>query len=408
MSSIFCHLLPPSIQHNQSMNEPWKRFITLYLIQFLQLLDFISIGPTGAMFVSEQKILTSSISFSLGAYSVTAILGSVIIARFRKMEPKLLLIVLLTFFTLSQVALAFRVTDLTFIVSRLIGGFTGGLMGAISYSQLSSIEDKNQGVWNGRIQTAQSLVTLVGLPVCLLLIAGFGARIYFSITSTLTLIVILNLGTSSFLKRQIPNEESSLSLKSITRHLDIIFSGFICYFASFLFISQMPNFLLNIKKISTNELSIAYAISGILTLLISGSIGKMSDRYNAKSLLIFFASLLIASQLIFSSQLSSYAILFFGLPFYLILSTGRAIHQRSIILQKKNEDSVLMHLINNISLRSGILLSGVTLGIISTYHSDISDVFRIANFSSIICGILIITGFSGSLLLERKKCPGIK
>jgi predicted MFS family arabinose efflux permease len=127
------------------MNEAWKRFLTLYIIQFLQLLDFISIAPSGALFVTQHQIRSSTISWSLSVYSVTAIFGSFALSSqwFKSFHfsTKKTLILLLSLFVFSQLILAVSVGDLTFIFSRLLGGLTGGLMGSIAYSQLKNISD---------------------------------------------------------------------------------------------------------------------------------------------------------------------------------------------------------------------------------------------------------------------------
>lgn len=392
--------LSSSMVHNKVMSEPWKRFLTLYSVQFLQLLDFISITPVGALFVSERKISSDAISFGLGAYSSTAIIASIVLARIQMNKPKKVLIGLLLVFGTSQLIFFWKVTTTTFIAVRMLGGVTGGIMGAISYSQLGNIENTNHGTWNGRIQTAQSLVTLIGIPVCLLTINYLGSRSYFIGMMCLTALAIAQVLSSSFLRPlHHPNARDAITNKSIWKHFDVVFTGFICYFAAFLFISHLPDYLLNGLHVSPTQLSMGYSLSGVSTLFISGMIGKLGDRYQAKTLLFLFSCALIVSQLLFKLPASVSLMVFVFLPIYLILSTGRAIHQRGIILHKKNEDVVFLHLINNIAIRSGILLSGFTLGVIASVRSDVSYLFNLANLGSILCSLLVI----GWVVLERMK-----
>jgi predicted MFS family arabinose efflux permease len=383
------------------MNEAWKRFLTLYIIQFLQLLDFISIAPSGALFVTQHQIRSSTISWSLSVYSVTAIFGSFALSSqwFKSFHfsTKKTLILLLSLFVFSQLILAVSVGDLTFIFSRLLGGLTGGLMGSIAYSQLKNISDHDHGIWNGRIQTAQSMVALVGLPVCLFVISQIGSRGYFVLTSVFTLSIIYYLTQTQFLSQslsqstkeeQSQRQASPLNFKLFIHHSDIVVTGFLCFLSSYLFMSQLPNYLLNARQVSPSALSTAYSISGILTLLLSGSIGKLSKPLTAYGWLMVFAFLLIGVQWGFNASSIS-LIVYLGLPLYLVLSTGRAIHQRGIVLQKNNDDSVQMHLINNISIRTGILISGVLLAWIAAKSDhDIQKTFKIANAVSMACSLL--------------------
>ncbi|MBC7397950.1 MAG: MFS transporter [Bdellovibrionales bacterium] len=388
------------------MTPAWKRFLTLYLVQFLQLLDFISIAPTGALFVSSHKIESSSISYALGAYSAAAIAGSFLMAKFRGPNPRLTLLVLLGLFTLSQLLLMLVVGDASFIFARVLGGLTGGLMGSIAYSQLSAIDDNNHGLWNGRIQTAQSMVTLVGLPACLTVISSLGSNIYFGIIVVLAAVLGIILYQSRFLKPYGILNHSHITMKAMKAHSDIIVTGFSVYFASFLFISQMPNYLINARGVGAGHLSLAYSVSGVLTIILSGTIGKFGDTKNSKLLLAIFCVLILATQMLFFGFIGLNVCLFLGLPFYLLLSTGRAIHQRGIILQKKAEDSISMHLINNVAIRCGILASGLALGLISARFENIADVFKFANVASMLCGLLLACALFVKYYSNSKKALG--
>jgi predicted MFS family arabinose efflux permease len=388
------------------MTEAWKRFSILYLIQFLQLLDFISISPTGAIFVEHRLITSNSISFGLGAYSLTAICASFAVPKISKGQTKKTLMILIGIFCLAQILLASSVTQFTFILARIIGGMTGGVMGALAYSQLSWISTEGSGKWNGLIQTAQSIVSLVGIPACLMIVSKFGTVPYFlgmSILSCLTIIAVNN----SVIVEQSSAKSNHSSLKVFLNHSDIIFTGFVIYLAAFLFISQLPNYLINELKISTQELSLAYSLSGIATLTLAAGIGKLGDSINTKILLIISCVMIIPIQILFQLDLPIYFTLYFGLPVYLLLSTGRAIQQRGIILSKKDDDSVSMHLINNIAIRAGILVSGLILGLIATFNSDIKNLFMTANYASILCGISVIVTLTTDILLKRRKTTRI-
>lgn len=384
------------------MTIAWKRFTTLYLIQFVQLFDFMSIGPIGAIFVEKSLIQSSTIPTSITAYSISAIVGSLFVDRLKQQGAKFSLIVLLLIFSLQYVLLSLMVNDSTFVFARVIGGLTGGLIGSFAYSQLGSAEfTSNAGLWNGRIQTVQSMVTLIGIPACMFAISKLGAQIFFPalFLSSLGLAWYVSKSTITDLRTHGKRTEPiSCLLKS---HFDIIFTGFFCYLAAFLFITLMPNYILNSRGISQKELSLAYSISGVITLITAGSLGRFNSRVKSEILLTISALTIALPQLLFFKTSNLNLVLYLGVPTYLLISTARAIYQRGIILQKKSHDSVVLHSINNIAIRSGILTSGIILWGLSQYTKSISESFWYSNAASIACGLILVTFITLKTILSE-------
>ena len=380
------------------MSTAWSRFFVLYAIQFLQLIDFMSIAPTGAIFHKDGYIDSNTIAFSITAYSIAAILGSLVIRKFENPNSIHLLKKMLIVFSLSQLVLLIGINNNSFIFARILGGLTGGLIGAIAYSKLHLIEDgKNTGLWNGRVQTAQSLITLIGIPMCLLIITKLDTKVYYFLTFILSLILPFNLKVFS-----IANESNLKNDKiafNVFKNLDILLTGFFCYLSAFLFITNLPNYLINEKNISADQLSVAYATSGIITILIAGSLGKIADSINPK-ILLFISIVLISLIQVGFFRFSTISSLFLMLPAYLLLSTARMIYQRSIILRKKDQDIASMHILNNICIRAGVLSSGLIIGYIVSRQSLALSI-KLTNRYSIYSSILTLLFVFGFLLKEK-------
>lgn len=385
------------------MPESWKNFFILYSIQFLQLLDFMSISPLGGLFVKEAKFDSSTISFALATYSVAAILSSLFVGNVGRKEPKKTLLGSLILFSVSQLVLMLPITSLLFVCAKALGGLTGGLMGAIAYSQLNSIEQgKNTGLWNGRIQTAQSLAVIIGIPFCLIIVSSLGSKAYFMFMTCWSFLTLLFFNRANFFLSTERNE-LKLNFSFAVQNLDIIFSGFLVYLAAFLFISHMANYFLNHLQTSASELSISYAISGSLTLLLAGFIGQFAERKSAAKLLSLSVIAIMIPQLLFIQSSDKSLLLYLAVPLYLLVSNARAIYQRSLILEKKAKDSFLLHLLNNIAVRIGILTSGIVLAFIAHREHGVDQLFRIANIASIVVGLGVLVGLRlTSTRLESK------
>lgn len=374
------------------MPNHWKNFLILYSIQTLHLLDFMSIAPLGAILVKNGDISSEAISYALAAYSTSAIISSICLSSAGKDAPKRTLLQLLLFFTISQIIFFFPLSSHTFVIAKFVSGMTGGLMNAIAFSQLINIESGSRtGVWNGRIQTAQSIATIIGIPLCIMLVNSFGARTYFSLTTFLVLVTATTLNQSSFIKTS--SAQSAENLFRVFRsNWEIFVSGLLCYLAAFLFISHMSNYLVNFLNIHPDTLSLSFAFSGILTLFFAGPLGGLAEHRNARILLGVSLVLIILPQLGFIFLNSEKLLLFVLLPSYLALSNARAIFQRALILQKKNQDSYKLHLLNNIAIRSGIILSGMVLSVLASNSSHIGNLFQSANALALLANVLLLIG----------------
>lgn len=383
------------------MQSYWKNFFILYSVQFMQLLDFMSISPLGALFVRQNHIDSKTISFSLTAYSIAAIISSFIVARHGRQQPKSTLFGLVAIFSLSQLVLIFPISATLFIAAKVIGGFTGGLMGSIAYSQISNIEDgQRTGLWNGRIQTAQSIATIAGIPFCLMMVSSFGSSAYFIFMTLWSWLTLFMFSKANFMKPA-ASQTSELNWGFASRNLDVVISGFVVYFASFLFIAQLANYLLNVEALSPEQLSLSYTISGVLTLITSGTIGSLGEKFPATRLLILTLFLICLPQLAFFSVGAPLILAFAAVPAYLLISNARAIYQRSLILQKGSGESFLLHLLNNIVVRTGILSSGVVLGFMGN-SMDVEELFFTANKLSMMLNLALAIGLAARFMKRPK------
>ena len=379
-----------------TMSLHWKRFFLLYMIQFVQLLDFMAIAPGGAILVKAGYITAQTISYALTLYALAAILGSFLIQKFKNTESTRFLAWLLMFFSLSQIIPSIQMNDATFLIARLIGGVSGGVMASLVFSKLKHIgHEGDAGLWNGRIQTVQSVIGILGIPISILMISNFGSSFfYLSLAGVAGFAAVVFFKTNIF--EESPSQAQAIRL-SLKGNADLVLSGFFSYFAAFLLIINLPNYLINSGAVQPAQLSLAYTVSGILTVLLGGKIGALNRIHKAAKLMMITLVLIMVIQLLFF-KVSPMITLFVMLPVYLLLSTARMIYQRGIILEKKNQSSAELHLLNNVVVRCGILAAGLINGWIYVGQA-LEHEMNVLNYASIGASVI---------LLKTLKCIRVK
>ncbi len=375
------------------MTNSWNFFLTIYITLMLQLIDFLLITPLGGMLASNQLIDSATISYSVTLYSVSAILGSLIIAKLSSKEINLIVSILLTILAISNLILFLHQSNMAFLLSKLLSGLGGGIVAPIAYSQISNIKQiSTPGQWNGRLQTTQSIAIVFGVPVLIILAEKASYRAtYGTLALLFFLMAIYIFSTKKFVNNLKPKNENLSIYKDIKLHLYIPITAYLAFLASFLFIIQFPNYLLNTLYVSPKTLAFSYTVCGLLTFLFSGNIGKLGDRENYKNLFALSCILLVLLQfmLLFIKSGTIACLIFF--PLYILFSNARAIFQRNLIIKLgKGSDVTNLHLLNNVFIRFGILSSGLVIGALSIVIPKLSLVFKASNILSILVSITLI------------------
>jgi predicted MFS family arabinose efflux permease len=148
-------------------NSSEKLFIlTLALIQFIHILDFMVMMPLGPHFIRDFSIDAGQFSFLISAYTFSAgfvgFLGSFFLDKF---ERKKIVLVLLCGFILGTLFCALSPTFYLLLVSRIVTGAFGGVLSAAVLALIGdSIPEQRRGQAMGVVMSAFSVASVIGVP----------------------------------------------------------------------------------------------------------------------------------------------------------------------------------------------------------------------------------------------------
>jgi predicted MFS family arabinose efflux permease len=149
-----------------------KRLIaTLGLIQFIHILDFMVMMPLGPHFIRSFQINAQHFSYLISAYTVSAgIMGFIGSFFLDRVERKKALLFFLLGFTIGTFFCAVSSGYWWLLISRIVTGAFGGLLGSTILSVLGdSIPAHRRGRAMGIVMMSFSLASVFGVPLGLFL-----------------------------------------------------------------------------------------------------------------------------------------------------------------------------------------------------------------------------------------------
>lgn len=268
--------------------------ITLMLMQFTSILDFMIMMPLSAQLMDAFNINTTHFGWLVSAYSVaagvSALLGSSLLDKFDRKHALLVCYLGLIVATLGC-GLAHHLGVL--FAARIIAGLFGGLIGAIIMAIVGDlIPPKHRGKAMGLVMLGFSLSAVVGVPLGLFIASHFSWQAPFLIL-TFACSVILFVAI-----KQVPNVRSHLSqtpspfwqsyyaLLKVPNHWWGFVMSSLMMFASFMVIPFIAPALVANTGLSQPHLALVYFVGGAATLFSRPIIGKLTDKYRHAHVLL--------------------------------------------------------------------------------------------------------------------------
>jgi len=290
---------PPSSALSKS---DWQLLITLTVIQFTHVMDFMVLMPLGPQLMRLMGMTPTQFSHVVSAYPVAAgtsgILGAFFLDRF---ERKRALLLIYSGFILGTLACALAPTYQFLVFARTLTGIFGGVQGALVLAILSDvIAPHKRGRALGITMTSFSLAAVIGIPVGLALANAFSWHAPFLLISGLG---IPTIGMMFFF---VPRVNQHLSVKAAEdtmwrliknlRHDRSQFFALILLpvllFGHFAVIPFLSSYLVFNVGLSQANLTLVYFFGGLSTLVSTPLAGRLSDRFGAGR--VFTATVLFA------------------------------------------------------------------------------------------------------------------
>jgi predicted MFS family arabinose efflux permease len=322
-----------------------ERIILLLLaaLNFTHILDFMIMMPLGNYLMPYFNISSQQFSMLVAAYTFSAGISGFLAAFFvDKYDRKQVLLLAYVGFLIGTLCCAISPTYSLLLISRVVAGIFGGLIGAQVLSIVADlIPYERRGTAMGIIMAAFSVASVFGVPFSLYLANIFNWHGPFFFVAGLGIILI------PFLMRYLPKMDTHIKLaggekvgplrliKDIAQDknqmLALALSATIML-GHFMIIPFLNPFMEFNKGFSKVQTPMIYMVGGALTLVSSPFLGKLADKIGKHRLFVMMA-LITTIPIALVTNLPDF-------PFYQVLcitgfwfvvSTGRMIPAQAMV-----------------------------------------------------------------------------
>lgn len=322
-----------------------ERIILLLLaaLNFTHILDFMIMMPLGNYLMPYFNISSQQFSMLVAAYTFSAGISGFLAAFFvDKYDRKQVLLLAYVGFLIGTLCCAISPTYSLLLISRVVAGIFGGLIGAQVLSIVADlIPYERRGTAMGIIMAAFSVASVFGVPFSLYLANIFNWHGPFFFVAGLGIILI------PFLMKYLPKMDTHIKLaggekvgplrliKDIAQDknqmLALALSATIML-GHFMIIPFLNPFMEFNKGFSKVQTPMIYMVGGALTLVSSPFLGKLADKIGKHRLFVMMA-LITTIPIALVTNLPDF-------PFYQVLcitgfwfvvSTGRMIPAQAMV-----------------------------------------------------------------------------
>jgi MFS transporter, DHA1 family, inner membrane transport protein len=317
--------------------------LLLAAINFTHILDFMIMMPLGNYLMPYFDISSQQFSMLVAAYTFSAGISGFLAAFFvDKYDRKKVLLMGFSGFLIGTLFCALSPTYFILLISRIVAGIFGGLIGAQVLSIVADlIPYQRRGTAMGIIMAAFSVASVFGVPFSLYLANIFNWHGPFYFVAGLGAILI------PFLIKYLPkmdahakdNRHTKVSplelLSSIGKDknqvLALALSATIMlgHFLIIPFLNPFMEFNLGFSKVQTPMI---YMVGGSLTLFSSPLLGRVADKIGKHRLFVITALVAIVPIAVITnlSPISFYLVLAVT-GFWFVVSSGRMIPAQAMI-----------------------------------------------------------------------------
>ena len=281
--------------------------LTLAVIQFSHITDFMILMPLGPQLMKAFDILPSQFALLVSTYTFSAgtsgFVGAFFIDRF---DRKKAILTMATGFAIGTFACGFAQSYHWLLITRSITELFGGVMGALILSIVGdAIPNERRATAMGMVLAAFSVASVVGVPVCLFLADLSYWHMPFIVLGGIAFLTLVPMSV------YIPNMTEHISktnekptplevIRNVTTNknqlLALVF-GSVIMFSHFSVVPFISPYLTTNVGFTDSQIKYIYLIGEALTVFSSPFIGKMADKYGRSK--VFTFTVIIASVPVF-------------------------------------------------------------------------------------------------------------
>lgn len=337
------------------MNKERALLLTLAVIQFSHITDFMILMPLGPTLMRAFDILPSQFALLVSAYTFSAgifgFVGAFFIDRF---DRKKMLIIMATGFALGTLACGFSSSYYMLLFTRAFTGSFGGILSALILSIIGdAVPNERRAGAMGLVMASFSLASVVGVPLGLYLATLSDWHFPFislGVIALLTLIPIakfiptMNTHIVSRADRESPIAIVRNVLENKNQLYALLF-GVIIMFSHFSVVPFISPFLVTNVGFSEKDITYIYLIGGGLTIFTAPLIGRLADRFGRLKVFVI-AVIVVSFPIFFLTNLTEQpiAIVLLITSLFFVFGSGRMIPSTAMItssVRPKNRGSFM-------------------------------------------------------------------
>ncbi len=326
--------------HSLIKNERVFIFI-LTMIQFSHILDFVIMMPLGPQLMRIFSITPGQFSFMVSAYTLSASLSGFFSAFFiDRFDRKTSLNLIYIGFILGTLICALAPNYSILILGRIIAGSFGGIIGGLIFSIIGdTIPFSRRGTATGKIMSAFSIASVLGVPIGLQLANMFSWHAPFLFLVGIALIVLalsymyIPTLTMHLVDQKVGSDlQEVIKVFKVENHLWAFLLITILMFGSFSVIPFISPVMVYNAGLAEKDLTYIYLIGGAFTFFSARLVGKLSDRYGKPRMFMIMA-ILSAIPLAFLTHIPkvSFGVAIATTTLFMVLTSGRFIPAMALI-----------------------------------------------------------------------------
>lgn len=277
--------------------------LTLAIIQFSHITDFMILMPLGPQLMETFSILPNQFALLVSTYTFSAgisgFIGAFFIDRF---DRKTALLFTAFGFAIGTLACGFTNTYLLLLITRSITGLFGGILGALILSIIGdAIPNERRATAMGTVMASFSVASVVGVPIGLYFATISNWQLPFLVLGTLAVLTIIPIWIF------IPSMRNHIDkcntkpnpieiIKTVVNNKNQMWAllfGIVIMFSHFSIVPFISPYMVSNVGFTEQQITYIYLIGGALTIFSSPLIGRLSDKFGRSK--IFTITVLIAS-----------------------------------------------------------------------------------------------------------------
>ena len=316
--------------------------LTLAFVQFSNILDGMILMPLAPTIKNVFLIDTQHFGWLVSSFGIAAGCSAFFSTFWAdKFDRKIILIILYIGFIIGTYFCAIAPTYTMFLIARIFTGIFGGVCGSVILAIVGDIiPNERRASAMGMVMMGFALAAVAGIPLGLILSNKFGWQMPFYVICGLGFIILLciiifipnvNAHLKSENKTSYKHFYSTLfSNKSMQIALAVPVVMMVAHMGIIPYISDFTVNNLHFNK--ETDVPLMYLIGGLLSVVNSPLVGKISDKYGRYKVFAILSILAIIPLFLITNSTSTSVVLFlFCSSMFFIFSGGRMIPVQAMI-----------------------------------------------------------------------------